>query len=216
MSDQTYDWKKHHQKYYKAADWIDKPALFAQDAISYLPKTGKILDLGAGQGQDSRYFAEHGYDVVSTDLEESALDLSKAKLPGKLKEKVTVQKLDLAKPFPFDDHSFDVVYAHLSLHYFSDAATKAIFAEINRVLRPGGVLAFFTNSVDDPEYGTGPEIEPDYFMIGGLAKRYFSVKTAGEYAKNFEVKLLDNNGETYKDAAKGIHHLIRFIGTKPQ
>jgi SAM-dependent methyltransferase len=215
MTDATYNWKNHHQKYYKTAGWIDKPALFAQDAIKYFPKTGKILDLGAGHGQDSRYFAEHGYDIVSTDFEESALELNRGKTSKKLATKISIQKLDLREPFPFTDSSFDVVYAHLSLHYFSGDQTKGIFAEIYRVLKPGGTIAFFTNSTNDPEYGTGPELERDYFMIEGLAKRYFSVESAGQYAAAFQVKLLDNKGETYKDAAKGIHHLIRFIGTKP-
>ena len=59
-------WKDLHQKFYKDADWIDKPNLFAQEAIKYFPKYARILELGAGQGQDSRFFAEHGYEVVSS------------------------------------------------------------------------------------------------------------------------------------------------------
>jgi ubiquinone/menaquinone biosynthesis C-methylase UbiE len=214
MTDATYDWKNHHQKYYKVADWIDKPALFAQDAIKFFPKTGKLLDLGAGQGQDTRYFAAHGYDVVSTDFEDSALELNRSKIPKNLISKIKVERVDLRETLPYTKSSFDIVYAHLSLHYFTDEQTKRIFSETYRVLKPGGVLAFFTNSTSDPEYGTGSEIEPDYFMIEKLAKRYFSIKSAGEYAEAFEVKLLDNNGETYKDAAKGIHNLIRFVGIK--
>jgi len=31
---------------------------------------------------------------------------------------------------------------------------------------------------------------------------------------DFEIILLDNYGETYKDSAKGIHNLIRFVGRK--
>lgn len=216
MTENTY-WKNQHQKHYKIADWIDKPSLFAQDAIKYFPKSGNLLDLGSGQGQDSRYFAEHGYDVTSTDLEEAALELNRSKLPENLKSKISVQQLDLAKKFPFASNSFDVVYAHLSLHYFSDQQTKDTFAEIWRVLKPGGVLAFFTNSTSDPEHGTGTQLEPDYFDVGKQGpKRFLTVKTAGEYARAFEVKLLDNNGETYKDAAQGIHNLIRFIGAKPE
>jgi SAM-dependent methyltransferase len=108
-----------------------------------------VLDLGAGQGQDSRFFAEQGYDVVSTDLEESALEQSRAKLSNELKQNVTIQKVDLREELPSDDGSFDVVYAHLSLHYFNYETTVRLFAEISRVLKPGGVLAFFTNSVHD-------------------------------------------------------------------
>lgn len=209
-------WEDLHQKFYKDADWIDKPNLFAQDAIKYFPKSGKILDLGAGQGQDSRFFAEHGYEVVSTDIEESALEISKSKLPGNLKTKVTIQQLDVREDFPFEDESFDVVYAHLSLHYFSFDTTWKIFDNITRVLKPSGLVAVFTNSVDDPEYGTGKRLEPDFFQIDNVSKRYFSVDSMRKYSEYYEIILLDNHGETYKDAAKGIHNLIRFIGQKPK
>jgi len=61
----------------------------------------------------------------------------------------------------------------------------------------------------------GKQIEPDFFQIDQLTKRYFSIASARTYGKYFEINLLDNFGETYKDAAKGVHNLIRFIGSKP-
>lgn len=208
-------WKDLHEHYSKTADWIDKPSLFALTAINYFPKSGKVLELGAGQGQDSRFFAEHGYDVVSTDIEGSALEINRSKLPEKLKSKVSIQKLDLREEFPFDSESFDIVYTHLSLHYFDHEMTLKIFGEIQRILKPGGVFAFFANSTNDPEYGTGKQIEPDFFQIDNVTKRYFSIVTARKYARHFEVNLLDDFGETYKDSAKDVHNLIRFIGRKP-
>lgn len=211
MSDNV--WSDLH-KDYKDRSWIDKPSLFAETAIDYFPADGKVLDLGAGQGQDSRFFAEHGYNVVSTDIEESALAQSKAKLTDKLQEKITVQKVDLREELPFDNASFEVVYAHLSLHYFNRETTLRLFGEIQRVLKPGGVFAFFTNSTDDPEYNTGKKIEEDYFKVGDAAKRYFNVDSARDFARYFDVNLIDNHGETYKDRDKGVHNLIRFIGKR--
>lgn len=202
-------------KSYSEKDWINKPSLFAETAITYFPKTGKVLDLGAGQGQDSRFFAEHGYEVVSTDLEQSALDLGKAKISSDIQDKITQQIVDLREELPFERGEFDVVYAHLSLHYFDAETTRRLSHQIRNVLKPGGIFAFFTNSTSDPEYGTGTRLEDDYFQIGGTAKRYFSVRTAREFAQYFEITLLDDHGETYKDADKGVHNLIRFIGTNP-
>jgi SAM-dependent methyltransferase len=207
-------WADKHKNYYATTDWIDKPSIFAETAIGYFPKNGRVLDLGAGQGQDSRFFAERGYEVVSTDLEQDALNLSKEKLLPELADKITLQKLDLREALPFTDGAFDVVYAHLSLHYFDAETTSRIFDEIYRVLKSGGVLAFFTNSTSDPEYGTGEAIEPDYYQIGQMAKRYLSVESARRFAHSFSELLADDSGETYKDSAKGIHNLIRFIGKK--
>ncbi len=43
-------WKDLHANY-QAQDWVDKPSLFAETAVQYFPKTGRILELGAGHGQ---------------------------------------------------------------------------------------------------------------------------------------------------------------------
>lgn len=207
-------WSDLHSDYAQR-DWIDKPSLFAETAIEYFPTSGRVLDLGAGQGQDSRYFAEHGYDVTSTDIEIKALELNRSKLSPELDGKLTVQELDLRGQFRFESATFDVVYAHLSLHYFDQETTLRLLQEIQRVLKPGGVFAFFVNSVHDPEYNSGPELEPCFFQIGKTTKRYFSIESTRQLTQYLEVHLLDDLGETYKDRHKGVHNLVRFIGRKP-
>jgi SAM-dependent methyltransferase/8-oxo-dGTP pyrophosphatase MutT (NUDIX family) len=208
-------WADIHKTKYAASDWIDKSSIFAGTAITYFPKTGKILELGAGQGQDSRFFAENGYEVTSTDLEQGALGLSEEKTSKELQSLISLRQLNLQDELPFENESFDVIYAHLSLHYFDNETTDRLFDEVYRVLRRGGTFAFLVNSTSDPEYGQGRQLEPDYFQIGKLAKRYLSVKTARTLTQYFDTTLLDNQGETYKDAAKDIHNLVRYIGTKP-
>lgn len=206
-------WSDLH-KIYKTQDWIDKPSLFAETAVTYFPSKGRILELGAGQGQDSRFFAQQGYKVVSTDIESSALKQSKAKLNDDLKEAITLQLIDLREELPFDNESFDIVYAHLSLHYFDYEKTVRLFDEVRRVLKVGGIFAFLVNSVHDPEYNSGAKLEEDYFQIGKATKRYFSVESARHLTGYFDVTLLDDQGETYKDRAKGVHNLVRFVGAK--
>lgn len=118
-------WQELHKRY-KEQDWINKPSLFAETAVTYFPAKGRVLELGAGLGQDSRFFAEHGYKVVSTDLEETALGQAHAALSADIKPNITLQKLDLREELPFENASFDVVYAHLSLHYFDFETTRAL------------------------------------------------------------------------------------------
>ena len=206
-------WSDLH-KTYKQQDWIDKPSIFAEQAIRYFPKKGKVLELGAGQAQDGCFFASQGYEVTATDIEDTALELAKQKAADKSVQ-IDLKKVDLRDELPFESESFDVVYAHLSLHYFDRETTLRLFGEIQRLLKKGGVFAFFVNSVNDPEYGTGKELEPDYFQIDKTAKRYFSEKTAREFGQWFDINLLDELGETYKDSAKGVHNLVRFVGVKP-
>lgn len=205
-------WTMKHKKYAKES-WIDKPTLFATFALEHFPKSGRLLDLGAGQGQDSRFFAKNGYDVVSTDFSEIALDLAKQKSQRENLQ-IEFQNLDLTnKRFPFENNTFDICYSHLSLHFFTGEQTRNIFGEIHRILKPGGIVAILLNTIDDPEVGESVEIEPELYDTPlGIVKRYFSLGYLDKLTKNlFDPEVIDAKGETYKDEIKT---LVRFVGKK--
>ncbi|MBU2229310.1 class I SAM-dependent methyltransferase [Patescibacteria group bacterium] len=206
-------WTKTHALY-SQKDWIRKPTIFAEYAIQHFPKEGKILDLGAGQGQDSRYFAKKGYDVVSTDYEKLALGVNESNITPELKEKITVKEVDLSEKLPFYNQEFDVIYSHLSIHYFNLATTKKIFEEMRRVLKINGIFAFLVNSKKDPEISDGKMIEKDYYDYGTISRRYFDTESVKELIQGFEIIILDDQGETFKDSAIGVFNLIRFIGKR--
>ena len=209
------DWwnTKHHK--YASEDWIDKPSIFAQWSIKYFPKNGKILELGAGHGQDSRYFSENGYEVLSTDFSDSAIKFQEEKLPESLKNKISIKKIDLSASLPLEDSSYDIIYSHLSAHYFNDATTTKLFNEIYRVLKLGGIFVGLFNSINDSEYGTGTKLEQDYFELSpGDVKHFFSIGYVKEKTRQFKTIVLDDHGTTYKDNVKGNSNLIRFIGEK--
>jgi len=205
------NWSNLHIKY-SEKDWSKQPSIFAEQALDYFPKQGTLLELGTGVGQDSIYYAEKGYQVTATDL---FVDTIKKTIEEKQIPNIMTQAVDLRKALPFEDSSFDIIYAHLSLHYFDLETTQQIFDEVYRVLKSKGVFAFFTNSTSDPEYGTGAQIESDYFLIDNVAKRYFSVDTVKPLLQRSTITLLDNKGETYKDRKVGVRNLIRAITTKP-
>lgn len=188
---------------YSESEWSQQPSLFAQTALDYFPDGGTLLELGSGLGNDGAWFATKGYEVVCADL------TTQPASPGT--ERVT---LDMNQPLPFAGHSFDVVYSHLALHYFSLERTRQLFDEIYDVLRPHGVLAFLVNSVQDPEAGEGVEIEPNFKEIHEIKKRFFDLALAKQLTQKFEALLLDDHGTSYKDRADGLENLIRFIGKK--
>lgn len=206
-------WTTLHNKY-KDQDWINKPNIFAEEAAKYFTAPGKLLDIGAGQGQDSRYFAQLGFEVTSLDILQEALDIHKSKIEDEYKDKITIVQHDLTQPLPFENESFDTIYSHLALHYFDKITTERIFNEIYRILKKNGNFAMFVNSINDPQYKTGKIIEEDYFFIDDKPKRFFSAESLRSFVSQYEPILLDEQGETYKDAAKGVHNLVRFIGKK--
>ncbi len=210
MNDSQF-WTSYHQKYAEV-EWITKPTLFAEQIITRLPQKGTLLDLGAGQGQNSRFFARHGYTVTSTDFVDVALETSK-RLAEQEHLEMQFKNVNLSRPLPFEDKQFDIVYAHLSLHYFDDPMTQRLFTEIHRVLKPGGTFASLFNTVDDPELLTAKKVEGNLYQNeGGIIKRYYSVSDIEDFTqKLFWPVLLDNHGVTHKDEIKT---LIRFVGQR--
>lgn len=152
--------------------------------------------------------------VVSADIAADALERSRSKTSDQLGSRMQWQQLDLSEPMHFGDASFDAVYAHMSLHYFDDVTLRRIMGDIHRILRPGGIIALQVNTVHDPECGTGEHIGLDTFRIDGVAKRFFSPDSLLPFVTAFDPILLDEDGASYKDQAKGIHHLVRFVGRK--
>ncbi len=204
-------WKIKHAKY-ATEDWINKPSIFAQFAVSYFPAGSKILELGAGQGQDSRFFTRHGYKVWCTDFSDDALQTAALKAATE-KLQIEFKNVDLSQPLPFADSEFDIVYSNMALHYFDAQTTEKLFKDICRIIKSGGILACLLNTMDDPEVKISRKIEKGlYETPAGLVKRYFDTdflhQVTDEY---FETIIADNCGETYKDQIKT---LIRYIGRK--
>lgn len=127
---------------------------------------------------------------------------------------MTIQHLNLVEDFSFPSESFDVVYAHMSLHYFDHETTTKIFEEIARVLKPGGVLAFLVNSMRDPEVAKREPIAEGLYKIDGMDKRYFTVAMARAFARRFDAMVCDDFGQRYSDIEIGVNRLVRFVGTK--
>jgi SAM-dependent methyltransferase len=208
-------WKKRHAEGYAKSSWRNSPSIFAVFAKTFIPANSKLLELGAGVGQDGIWFAEEGMDVTLTELGEAGLQFARDAIEAKKLTNIRVEQLDMSKPFPYADKSFDVVYAHLSLQYFDEKNTHEIFDEIKRVLKPSGVIAALFNSTSDPEYHNGPVIEDNFFEIKTLTKRYYSVDTLKKYVEDlFNIHILDSKGESYKDAEVGNHGMIRLIANK--
>ena len=147
-------------------------SLFVAEVAALLAPGSKVLELGCGYGQDATYLAMHGHDVVATDFSPIALDnFPHQKVSGRVKP-FLMDSTSL--PYPFANKHFDVVYAHLGLHYFSTDVTRGVFTEIARILDYGGRFFGLFNSIKDPEAGTGKLIEPNFYELSpGDCKRFF-------------------------------------------
>jgi 2-polyprenyl-3-methyl-5-hydroxy-6-metoxy-1,4-benzoquinol methylase len=94
-----------------------------------------LLEIGCGMGYDSLEFLKRGVRVTATDLTQNAVDITRRhfQIEGVQAEDVrTANALDL----PFDDNTFDVVWANGVLHATGD--TEKAIQEARRVLKSGG------------------------------------------------------------------------------
>lgn len=152
------------------------PTAFGQRCAALFPPGGVVLELGCGSGKDSAYFASRGHLALATDFSPSALRFARDVYgadPG-----FHAVQLSIADPLPLRDGAVSVAFANLSLHYFPDALTRRIFAELHRVLTPGGLLCFACKTPADPLHGQGREIEPDMFERDGHLRHFFSADYA--------------------------------------
>jgi len=131
---------------------------------------GRVLEVGCGRHfADAAVLAENGLNVFACDLN----------LPQAPRDpSISAFVADISRPLPVRTSNIDAVLASLSLHYFPWSTTMAVFDEIHRVLRPGGVVVFRVNATDDFEHGAGvgEEVEPGYFVTevdGGAQRKHF-------------------------------------------
>lgn len=103
-----------------------------RDAISQLP-AGRILEIGAGTGLNFVHYPSDAHGVA-TEFSREMLKIAstKAKPPGVL----LLQ--NRAEDLPFKNHSFDAAFA--TLVFCSVESPALAFAELRRVVRPGGTV----------------------------------------------------------------------------
>jgi SAM-dependent methyltransferase len=97
-----------------------------------------VLELGTGLGEAATWFALRGARVIATDLSGGMLQLASAVAArhGTAIESVQMDGAVLA----LADASVDVVYGANVLHHVDQAQC---LREVHRVLRPGGIAAFW-------------------------------------------------------------------------
>ena len=114
----------------------------------YLTPGAKILDVGAGAGEYSLYFARKGYQVSALELADANIAAFRAKLTDNDHiDLVQGNALDLSR---YDSDAFDIVLLFGPLYHLQKETDKLrCIAEAKRVCKPDGKIffAFITNDI---------------------------------------------------------------------
>jgi SAM-dependent methyltransferase len=125
----------------------------------------RLLEVGAGTGQDSAYFQAAGFDVVAADLSPAMVERCRAK-------GVEAHVMDFLH-LDFPAGSFDAVYAMNCLLHVPNVDLPTVLASIKTLLRPGGLFFVGVYGADDAAEGSEGPAEDDRHV----PPRFFSWRT---------------------------------------
>ena len=123
----------HHGDAQSAASWlVEHRALL---------KTGRALDLAAGQGRNALYLVREGFEVEGWDRDEQGLDAlsAKARACG-LSIRTRVVDLEREPSIPVETFDLVVVFYYLQ---------RDLIPSIIQSLRPGGIVVYETFLIDN-------------------------------------------------------------------
>jgi SAM-dependent methyltransferase len=104
-----------------------------------IPPHGRVLDVGCGSGSMARLIAQSfpGASVMGVDVRSQYLDFARERARQQSIQNIAFQSAE-ASALPFEDASFDVVWAKYLLQWLRHP--KNALAEMKRVTKPGGLV----------------------------------------------------------------------------
>jgi SAM-dependent methyltransferase len=99
----------------------------------------RALDLGCGAGEFTVALAAAGAVAVGVEVADAAVERARARHPG-----LDFRLVPIDGPLPFEDNSFDLVWASEVIEHVADTARW--LSEVRRVLAPAGRLLVTTPS----------------------------------------------------------------------
>ncbi|AEM80000.1 MULTISPECIES: class I SAM-dependent methyltransferase [Thermoanaerobacter] len=141
----------------------------------YLKPGMKILDLGAGTGEYSLYFAEKGYQVTAVDLVEKHVKRIKEKKKPYMKLDIFQgNALDLSR---FENNSYDIVLCLGPLYHLEDIGNRLkCIEEVKRVCKDDGMMLFAFINNDMVIVTETMCYQPDYLRKGNYDRKTFKVR----------------------------------------
>lgn len=134
---------------YAAIDNSEVNEVFVAQAVELAPRTGLVLDVGTGPAEIAVLLARRalGLRILAIDLGEHMLATARRNVKeAGLDRRIEIRRAD-AKATGLETASVEMVISNSLVHHIPNPTT--MFAEVRRVLRPGGAL--FLKDLHRPE-----------------------------------------------------------------
>ena len=185
-----------NQEEYWEINYANKPKMFglapsfaAEEALKIFKKKNisSIVELGAGLGRDTIFFAKNNIKVEALDYSKTAVMSIKKKVKElNLSEFVSTKVFDVRKKLPFKNNSIQGIFSHM-LYCMSlkNLEVQNLNNEILRVLVKGGVNIYTVRNFEDGDYKNGLHIEDESYQNDGFIINFFSKKKIEELLVGF-------------------------------
>jgi SAM-dependent methyltransferase len=165
-----------------------EPSIAAVKSLKIL-KGKNIVELGAGLGRDTIFFAKNSVYVESLDYSKKAIEtIEKKSKELNLSHFIKTKVFDVRKKLPFDNNTMDACFSHmLYCMALSNLDLKNLNKEIFRILKPGGINIYTVRHIHDGDYKNGIHIGEDLYENDGFIVHFFSENKVNQLSKGFEI-----------------------------
>jgi len=156
--------------------------------------TGKILDLGCGQGRHTLLFARRNFETFALDVSPSAVKATKSVLEKEgLSARIIVGDM---RDTGYPDNFFDTILAWRALYLGKIDEVRKSFSEAKRILRPGGIIYASIRSTNNTLCHVGKlkgeEIEANTFLLNcdglsGIIYHFFTKEEVVGHFSDFDI-----------------------------
>jgi SAM-dependent methyltransferase len=168
-----------------------EPSIPAVKATKFFKENNikNIVELGAGLGRDTIYFAQNSIKVQALDYSKTAIESITDKAEKlNLAEFIKSKFFDVRKKLPFEDNSIEGCFSHmLYCMALSNSDLENLNNEIYRILKPGGINIYTARHTDDGDYKNGIHRGEDLYENNGFIVHFFSKEKVNQLSKGFEV-----------------------------
>ena len=186
LDQQSQHWEKNFSS--KPEMFGHEPSIAAVKSLNFF-KGKKIVELGAGLGRDTIFFAQNSIQVDALDYSQKAIEIINNKSKKlNLTQFIKTKIFDVRKKLPFDDNTIDGCFSHmLYCMALSNYDLENLNKEILRILKPGGINIYTVRHTDDGDYKNGTHIGEDLYENDGFIVHFFSKEKINQLSKGFKI-----------------------------
>lgn len=182
-----------------------EPAAFLVAQAPLLPAASRVLCVADGEGRNSVYLAQLGHDVTAFDASTKAVE--KARSLAKTRDVTVAFNLSGVEDWDWTQ-DFDTVVA-IFIQFAPPDMRAALFANMARAVRPGGLLLLHGYAPRQVGYGTGGPPWAENMYTEPLLRDAFSGWDILRLA-DYDAEIDEGSGHSGRSA------LVDFVARRPE